>query len=759
MSMKWKNIGLETKLLFLITIGTVLVMVGATMAITSTVRNQQTELAYQQSVTTAENYANLFDKDMQASMAMARTIASTMKQYDEGDRNEVNNILRQIAMDNPYLLGTYVCYEPNAFDGMDTEYAGTPGHDETGRFIPYWNKLNGSVRLNPLLYYETSDYYQAPKHLGTDVITEPYFYEGALIVSFVSPITDNGTFIGIGGVDLSLDYIDSIVSNVTIFDTGYAFMVSNTGILMSHPLEKEWIGFSALQEFGNPGFMEMATAIRNGNSGYVRTIDPTTGEYAVMFYEPVGSGESSFVLVVPEKEMFAGVDELQQQLMTISAIAIMFMGGVAFLIANSITRPISRIVSDFQDISKEALQGKLTIRANRDVDVDFKEIPQGLNDILEALEKSSISMKEMENVVNSSPVIVFKYNYTSELLIELVSDGIRNLGYHPKELTSGHIWYQDIVHPEDRERVQNELKGKIEESENDFQQEYRILTKSGEVRWVDERTLIKRNSKGNILSLQGIIFDITGSKEAESALVEAKMMAESANRTKSQFLANMSHELRTPLNSIIGFSDILASELFAELDQKQKQYASNINRSGRHLLNIINDILDISKIEAGKMDMNTETFRISELLLELMQIMEPLAKHKDIRLFTAAQGPDCEIHADKLKIRQVMYNLLSNAIKFTPLGGSVEVIMDCNANEMSVSVKDNGIGISDLQQKELFKPFKQLDPDINRAYEGTGLGLVLVKKFVEMHGGRVWVQSSPGKGSVFTFVIPCEAEA
>jgi signal transduction histidine kinase len=106
-----------------------------------------------------------------------------------------------------------------------------------------------------------------------------------------------------------------------------------------------------------------------------------------------------------------------------------------------------------------------------------------------------------------------------------------------------------------------------------------------------------------------------------------------------------------------------------------------------------------------------------------------------------------------------MYNLLSNAIKFTPLGGSVEVIMDCNANEMSVSVKDNGIGISDLQQKELFKPFKQLDPDINRAYEGTGLGLVLVKKFVEMHGGRVWVQSSPGKGSVFTFVIPCEAEA
>lgn len=681
-----------------------------------------------------------------------------MKQYDGDNRTEVNNILRQMLLDNPELMGTYVCYEPNAFDGMDAEYAGTFGHDETGRFVPYWNKMDGYVRLDPARYYQTSDYYLLPKQLEADVITEPYFYEGVMLVSFVSPIMDNGTFKGIAGVDISLDHIDSVVSNITIFDTGYAFMVSNTGLLMSYPTEKEMIGVSTLDDFGSPAVRKMAHDISSGRGGHIRTLDPTTGKEVVMFYEPVRSGDFSFILVVPEKEMFAGVNELHLQLMTISAVAILFMGGVAFAVANSITRPINRIVEDFQDISEEALKGKLTSRANTDVDVDFKKIPEGLNDILEALEKSSIVMKEMENVVNSSPVIVSKSRYTSEWPVELVSDGIRDLGYSPKEFTSGHVWYGSIVHPEDRERVLNDLSGIIGEGGTDIQQEYRVLTKSGEVRWVDDRTLVKRDYKGNVLYLQGIIFDITESKEAENALVEAKMLAESVNRTKSQFLANMSHELRTPLNAIIGFSDMLDEEVFGELNQKQKRYVSNINRSGRHLLHIINDILDISKIEAGKMQLNTENFRIDELFEELLQSMEPLAENKSISLSMEMDFLDCEINADKLKIRQVMYNLLSNAIKFTPSGGSVEVIAGCNPSEISVSVRDNGIGISELEQKELFKPFKQLDPETNREYEGTGLGLVLIKKFVEIHGGRVSVQSSPGKGSTFTFVIPRKIE-
>jgi signal transduction histidine kinase len=236
------------------------------------------------------------------------------------------------------------------------------------------------------------------------------------------------------------------------------------------------------------------------------------------------------------------------------------------------------------------------------------------------------------------------------------------------------------------------------------------------------------------------------------------MVAESANQTKSQFLANMSHELRTPLNSIIGFSDMLDEEIFGKLNPKQNKYVSNINRSGRHLLNIINDILDISKIEAGKMDLDPELFSINQLLDELMQNMEPLASNKEIGLLIEDDVPGCELYADKLKIRQALYNLLSNAIKFTPAGGSVRIFAECSPDKLSVSVRDTGIGISEDQQKELFKPFRQLDPATNREYEGTGLGLVLVKRFVEMHGGNVLVKSIPGKGSTFSIVIPRKSD-
>ena len=236
---KWANINLETKLILLITIGTIIILLGATLATTSTVTNQEKELAYDKSIKTAETYASQFNTDMQSSMSIARTLASSLEKYDTRNRTEANAMLEQILRDNPDLIGSYVCFEPNAFDGMDATYINATGHDETGRFIPYWNTIGGEVKLDPLVNYHTSSYYQLPKRLKKDVVTEPYLYEGALIVSFVSPIMKGENFQGIGGVDVSLNYIDDIVSDIEIFDTGYASVVSRTGILMSHPTEKE----------------------------------------------------------------------------------------------------------------------------------------------------------------------------------------------------------------------------------------------------------------------------------------------------------------------------------------------------------------------------------------------------------------------------------------------------------------------------------------------------------------------------------------
>lgn len=195
------------------------------------------------------------------------------------------------------------------------------------------------------------------------MLTEPYLYRGELIVSYVSPIMIDGEFIGIGGADVSLGYIDKEISNIKILDSGYAFTVSNTGLFISHPV-KEWIGSKRLYDFKEPEILKMAKDIENGKGGHIEMIDPVTDKEAVVFYEPVRTGNFSMLVVVPKEEMYAGVTDMQNILVAISATAILFMGTIAVFSAHRITKPIKNIVNDFKDISDTALKGSFNKRAN-----------------------------------------------------------------------------------------------------------------------------------------------------------------------------------------------------------------------------------------------------------------------------------------------------------------------------------------------------------------------------------------------------------
>jgi signal transduction histidine kinase len=228
---------------------------------------------------------------------------------------------------------------------------------------------------------------------------------------------------------------------------------------------------------------------------------------------------------------------------------------------------------------------------------------------------------------------------------------------------------------------------------------------------------------------------------------------EAASRHKSEFLANMSHELRTPLNAIIGFSEVLSERMFGELNEKQEEYLKDIHASGQHLLSLINDILDLSKIEAGRMELELTDFDLPATLDNALILVRERAGRRNITLHTAVDERLGQVRADERKIRQVALNLLSNAIKFTPEGGRIEVAAVPKDGAVEVSVSDTGVGIATEDHQAVFEEFRQVGT-VEKKAEGTGLGLTLCRKFIELHGGRIWVKSQVGVGSTFTFTIP-----
>ncbi len=245
--------------------------------------------------------------------------------------------------------------------------------------------------------------------------------------------------------------------------------------------------------------------------------------------------------------------------------------------------------------------------------------------------------------------------------------------------------------------------------------------------------------------------------EKTAHLRKANLELERANKMKSEFLSNMSHELRTPLNAIIGFAEVLKDKIPGDLNEEQIEFVQDIHSSGQHLLQMINDILDLSKIEAGKMSLQYETFFVPDAITDVFHILKGLAKKKNLLLTTTIDPDVKDIEADRIKFKQILYNLLSNAIKFTPQNGSITTRAYITDDTLQVSVADTGIGMKPEDQEKVFKEFWQADSSLARKYEGTGLGLTLTKRIVEMHGGRIWFNSEFGKGSTFYFTIPLKA--
>jgi PAS domain S-box-containing protein len=287
----------------------------------------------------------------------------------------------------------------------------------------------------------------------------------------------------------------------------------------------------------------------------------------------------------------------------------------------------------------------------------------------------------------------------------------------------------------------------------------RVTGPNGELSW--QQCAVRRLGfqPGATQEFQAVIQDITSRKRAEAELERARDVAESASRAKSQFLASMSHELRTPLNGIIGFSEVLADQTFGPLNQRQLQYVNHVLGSGRHLLELINDILDLSKVEAGRLELSPARLELGPLLQNSLAIVKTAAQRKNLLLICQPPPGLPAVFADEAKLKQILYNLLSNAVKFTRDGGRITLSVADHPEGsepcMEIAVADSGIGVRPEDQRRIFHEFEQVDSSYARQQQGTGLGLALTKRLVELHGGRIWVESEgvEGRGSIFKFTL------
>ena len=500
---------------------------------------------------------------------------------------------------------------------------------------------------------------------------------------------------------------------------------------------------------------------------------------------------------------------------------------------------------------------------------------------LRDLQETDARLHQANRVVENSPVILFRWPADESLPVEYVSDNIRRFGYTPESFLSGDIPYTEIIHPDDRARISREVADYTQNNIREYTQEYRIITQDGRIRWVDDRTVVQRDENGQVVSYQGIVFDITERKQAEEALrtsqerlslvinatgagiwewniqddsvywsdgmakmlglgqealivdmerfgqmlhpddaamvqanidkhfqdktiyhVEqriqhvdghyrwletigqsvwneageairlvgssiditarkeaeeelrrAKEVAEQANQLKTQFLSNMSHELRTPLNGIINLTGFVVDGILGEVNDQQIEALQTTIDGGQHLLSLINDILDLTKIEAGLMTVIFEDVNLNTELQGALATTKGLAKNKAIQIISQI-SPDLPLLlGDRRRIRQILLNLLSNAVKYTK-AGEIRVSAQAENQGIYIRIEDTGIGIAPEDHERVFQSFAQAQNNQENVLS-TGLGLPITKQLVELHNGKIWFDSGLNQGSIFHIYLPC----
>lgn len=371
-------------------------------------------------------------------------------------------------------------------------------------------------------------------------------------------------------------------------------------------------------------------------------------------------------------------------------------------------------------------------------------ISQSVTDVAVARDEGHKTSQKLEFALRAAGAAVFEYNYTEKKF--WISEDAAEL----LDASEAKVAMKDpmsMVDPEFQDSLRRAL-ANAAGSEGPTVLEIMTHEALGS-RWLRFYYDVKqRDEEGNPRLGVGLLLDIDKQKRQEIALAEAQQEAEFANRTKTEFLANMSHELRTPLNAILGFSEMISLRTFGPIGAKYLEYAQDIHTSGQLLLDLVNDVLDLSKLEAGKLELHTTNIDLSSLGPECLALLKARAASNKITLINNIPAGIPLLNADERSVRQILLNFLSNAVKFTPEGGQVELSATVDiSGGIVLSVKDSGIGMTPTEAKVALSPFGQIDSEIARKHQGTGLGLPICKSLMELHDGRLTIISKPGQGT------------
>ncbi|MDP2234276.1 MAG: ATP-binding protein, partial [Actinomycetota bacterium] len=461
--------------------------------------------------------------------------------------------------------------------------------------------------------------------------------------------------------------------------------------------------------------------------------------------------ESGWIILASRE--WGGVQAIAQTLLAYLALAVSVMIVGAMLLAGRLARafgaPVEELVSDARRLAAgEYLQVPRSTRYR-----ELGELADSMHTMSDAVHERESRLRASEEryrfLVESLRGVLWEYDVAADRFVFVAPQAVEMLGYPASTWTDLASWGDKVVDSE-REGV---LAARADGISEDFPHEmvYRMQTSDGDILWVRDVVSVVHEEEGPP-RLIGVILDITAERQSERNRVAAQV-AQDANRTKSVFLASMSHELRTPLNAIIGFSTVLARGMVGPLSEEQERQIQMINDAGRHLLGLVNEILDLSRIEAGRVDIVAASFEPSQLAAEVVELVQPLVHSDSVSLNIETTGAPNRLDTDRERLRQILINLVNNAAKFTEKGSIALIVTSPDESSVAFAVKDTGCGIAEADLPLLFREFGRLGVPAVEA-TGTGLGLVISQGYAKLLGGLITVESTLGQGSVFTLTLP-----